>query len=719
MKKLYTLFLLTIGGVLLSAHTLKKTDEGMFPLSEIKHIDLQKAGLKISAQELYNPNGTSLIDAIVRVGGCTGSFLSAEGLIVTNHHCAFSFVQAISDVKNDYIKNGFLAQNRQQEVPAKGLVCKITASYKDVSNDVLAGTENVEGSARLKLIAENIKRITEEENKANKDLQCEISEMFTGKTYVLFRYKLLKDVRLVYVPPVSIGSYGGELDNWVWPRHSGDFAFLRAYVAPDGSAAEYNEKNVPYKPVQYLKVNAKGVNEDDFVFILGYPGRTYRHQPAGFYEYHQKYLLSYISNLFDWQINYMEQLGKKDYALNIKYAAKIKSLANTTKNFKGKLQGFERANLTAKKREEEKQLQNFITSNKDLAAKYGNVLPRINELYNELMTVASRNLWLDQIYNLSPALHASAIVHQYQMAYNKLPKKDRKQFIETQLPNLKKDLAKALGRYDAQLDKDAMIKMLSDAAWLTGKNSLSSVQKLLAGKSSAIQIQQLVERWFTQSKLTDAKWVNEMLEKSPVKLLTYEDDMMVFAAELNEELIKFDAEDLKRDGELNKLMASLVEVKQLWLNKSFIPDANATLRFTFGHIKGYSPNDGIYAKPFTTLKGVIEKSDTLEYQLLDVIRELYAMKDYGDFIHPGLNDLPINILYNLDTTGGNSGSPVLNNKGELIGINFDRAFTATINDYAWNETYSRSVGVDIRYVLWVLQKVAKANHVLNEFTYVR
>lgn len=719
MKKLYTLFLLTIGGVLLSAHTLKKTDEGMFPLSEIKHIDLQKAGLKISAQELYNPNGTSLIDAIVRVGGCTGSFLSAEGLIVTNHHCAFSFVQAISDVKNDYIKNGFLAQNRQQEVPAKGLVCKITASYKDVSNDVLAGTENVEGSARLKLIAENIKRITEEENKANKDLQCEISEMFTGKTYVLFRYKLLKDVRLVYVPPVSIGSYGGELDNWVWPRHSGDFAFLRAYVAPDGSAAEYNEKNVPYKPVQYLKVNAKGVNEDDFVFILGYPGRTYRHQPAGFYEYHQKYLLSYISNLFDWQINYMEQLGKKDYALNIKYAAKIKSLANTTKNFKGKLQGFERANLTAKKREEEKQLQNFIISNKDLAAKYGNVLPRINELYNELMTVASRNLWLDQIYNLSPALHASAILHQYQMAYNKLPKKERKQFIETQLPNLKKDLAKALGRYDAQLDKDAMVKMLSDAAWLTGKNSLSSVQKLLEGKSSTIQIQQLAERWFTQSKLTDAKWVNEMLEKSPAKLLTYEDDMMVFAAELNEELLKFDAEDLKRDGELNKLMASLVEVKQLWLNKSFIPDANATLRFTFGHIKGYSPNDGIYAKPFTTLKGVIEKSDTLEYQLLDVIRELYAMKDYGDFIHPGLNDLPINILYNLDTTGGNSGSPVLNNKGELIGINFDRAFTATINDYAWNETYSRSVGVDIRYVLWVLQKVAKANHVLNEFTYVR
>lgn len=717
MKKLILLLMVLAGTMTLPSLTLKKQEEGMFPLSELKNIDVKKAGLKIKPSELYNPDGTSLIDAIVRVGGCTGSFLSEEGLIVTNHHCAFSFVQAISDVKNDYIKYGFLAENKAQEVPAKGLVCKITASYKDVSEGVLDGTQGLDAVARLKKIAENIKRITAYENEQHKGLQCEISEMFTGKTYVLFRYKLLKDVRLVYVPPVSIGAYGGELDNWVWPRHSGDFAFLRAYVAPDGSPADYSEKNVPYKPVKYLKVNPKGVNEHDFVFVLGYPGRTYRHQPAGFYEYHEKYFLSYISNLFDWQINYMEQLGKQDYALSIKYAARIKSLANTTKNFKGKLQGFRRADLTRKKREEEQMLQQYIDGNKELKEKYGKVIPRINELYNDLMSVANRNMWLDQIYNVAPVLYASATLATYREAYQKLATdEERKAFIENQQAAIRKAFAKPVGSYDRNMDKPALVKMLADAASFGGVNEISAVKKFLNTRTSVAEIQQLVDGLFTSSSMVNQALLNQWLEKDIAALLNYNDELVVFAGELNAELVRFDAEDQQRDGELNQLMASLVEVKQLWKQKSFIPDANATLRFTYGYVKGYSPNDGIYARPFTTLKGVIEKSDTLEYQLLDAIRQLYASGDIGPYEHPALHDLPVNILYNLDTTGGNSGSPVMNANGELIAINFDRAFTATINDYAWNETYSRSVGVDIRYVLWVLQKVAKANHVVKEMS---
>ena len=717
MKKLLLLISLFSAGAILTSHTTKKQEEGMFPLSELKNIDVKKAGLKITPQELYNPSGTSLIDAIVRVGGCTGSFLSSEGLIVTNHHCAFSYVQAISDVKNDYIKLGFLAQNREQEVPAKGLVCKITASYKDVSVDVLNGTQDLDAVSRLKKIADNIKVVTLKENESNPGLQCEISEMFTGKTYVLFRYKLLKDVRLVYVPPVSIGAYGGELDNWVWPRHSGDFAFLRAYVAPDGSAAEYSDKNVPYKPIKYLNVNPKGANENDFIFVLGYPGRTYRHQPAGFYEYHENYFLGYISNLFDWQINQMEQLGKKDYALSIKYAARIKSLANTAKNFKGKLQGFKRAELSAKKREEEKQLQQYIDANSALKSKYGNVIPRVNELYTDLMKYANRNMWLDQIYSVSPLIQASATLSNYKLIYQKLPNETaKKEFLISQKANIKKDLSKSLGRYDVNLDKLAMVKMFSDAVSFNSNNMLPSVNKLINGRTSLSEIESLVEGLYSKSKFNNNKEVNDWIENDLASLLSYNDELVSFAGELNEEMMKFDIEDQKRDGELSQLMASLVEVKQQWKQRSFIPDANSTLRFTYGYVKGYSPNDGLYAKPYTTLKGVIEKSDTAEYQLLDAIRELYAAGDLGDFIHPALGDLPVNILYNLDTTGGNSGSPVMNAKGQLIAINFDRAFTATINDYAWNETYSRSVGVDIRYVLWVLQKVAKANHVINEMT---
>ena len=270
MKKISLTICTLITVFILSSNTNKKHDEGMFPLSDLKNIDLQKAGLKISTPELYNPNGKSLIDAILRVGGCTGSFISNDGLIITNHHCAFGFVQAISTAKNNYIKQGFLAKNRSEEVQAKGLVCKITASYTDVSQKVLYGTKNItDGVDRLNIISTNIKSITQLENNSHPDLQCEISEMFTGKTYVLFRYKLLKDVRLVYVPARSIGEYGGELDNWVWPRHSGDFSILRAYVAHDGSAAEYNNKNIPYKPATFTNVNTKGTKENDFVFILG------------------------------------------------------------------------------------------------------------------------------------------------------------------------------------------------------------------------------------------------------------------------------------------------------------------------------------------------------------------------------------------------------------------------------------------------------------------
>ncbi|MBP9185502.1 MAG: S46 family peptidase [Bacteroidia bacterium] len=717
MKKILLTFAVFAIAATLTSLTTKKLDEGMFPLSELKNIDIVKAGLKIKPQELYNPDGTSLIDAIVRVGGCTGSFLSNDGLIVTNHHCAFSFVQAISDVKNDYIKNGFLAQTREQEVPAKGLVCKITASYKDVSEAVLEGTQTLDAVNRLKKIAENVKAITENENTQHPTLQCEISEMFTGKTYVLFRYKLLKDVRLVYVPPVTIGAYGGELDNWVWPRHSGDFAFLRAYVAPDGSAAEYSEKNVAYKPVKYLNVNPKGTKENDFVFILGYPGRTYRHQPAGFYEYHENYYLSYISTLFDWQINQMEQLGKKDYALNIKYAARIKSLANTAKNFKGKLQGFKRANLSDTKRKEEKQLQQFIEGNASLNTKYGTVIPRIDALYTDIMKYANRNIWISQIYNVSPLVQTAATLANLKLAYQNLPNEAaKKDFLANQQANIKKEFGKSIGRYDVNLDQLTMVKMLSDAATFNKDNMLPSVKKLLKGSTSVDEIGKRVDELFSKSKLSRAAEVNALIDGDLNALLTYNDELVTFASELSDEMAIIEIENKTRNSELSQLMASLVEVKQLWKKQAFMPDANGTLRFTYGYVKGYSPNDGIYAKPFTTLKGVIEKSDTLEYQLLDAIKELYAAGDLGDYIDPALGDLPVNILYNLDTTGGNSGSPIMNAKGQLIGINFDRAFTATINDYAWNEAYSRSVGVDIRYVLWVLQKVAKANHVINEMT---
>ncbi len=720
MKKIILTICSVITVFILSSSTNKKCDEGMFPLSDLKNIDLQKAGLKISTPELYNPNGKSLIDGIVRVGGCTGSFISNDGLLITNHHCAFGFVQAISTTKNNYIKQGFLAKNRGEEVQAKGLVCKITASYADVSEKVLAGTQTITDAVeRLSIIAANIKTITQAENKSNPDLQCEISEMFTGRTYVLFRYKLLKDVRLVYVPARSIGEYGGELDNWVWPRHSGDFSFLRAYVAPDGSAAEFNEKNIPYKPATFLKINPKGVKENDFVFILGYPGRTFRHQPAAFYKYHEQYMLKYISDIYDWQISKMDEMGKGNDSLQIKYSAKIKSLANVTKNYKGKLQGFRRAGLTQQKYADENMLNDFINANSKLKQQYGTVIPRINTLYEEVMKFAPRNLWYDQIYNLSPIFQTAAMIDNYGKAYHLLKTDDEKKlFKDKQLPRIKASFYRLINQYDPTFEKAAFKKMLLDAQKFNKDNEVKFVSAFMNDVKNEIDLDKKIEILYAKTKIKNISDIGKLVENDLEKLFKLKDPLIAFASQLNTEVNFYDEEDKKRDSEINLLMAKYVDMKSAWKEKQFVPDANGTLRFTFGSIKGYSPNDAEYQKPITTLTGVIQKEDGKDYELLDVIKELYAAKDFGTYIHPDLNDLPVNILYDLDTTGGNSGSPVMNAYGDLIGVNFDRAYTATINDYAWNESYSRSVAVDIRYVLWIVQKVAKAQNIIDELTMV-
>jgi hypothetical protein len=535
--------------------------------------------------------------------------------------------------------------------------------------------------------------------------------MFTGRTYVLVRYKLLKDVRLVYVPARSIGEYGGELDNWVWPRHSGDFAFLRAYVAPDGSAAEYSEKNIPYKPAKFLKVNPKGVKENDFVFVLGYPGRTYRHQPAKFFEYHDAFYLKYISEMYDWQINKMEEMSKGNDSLEIRYAGRMKSLANTTKNFKGKLQGFRRAGLTKQKAEDEKQLEQFIAADPTLRNKYSEVIPRINTIYGEIIANAPRNLWYDFVYSTVPALQFAATIDNYADAYNELKTDSAKDaFILKQKPRIEQMLSRYLSSYDKPLEHAALINMLEQAQGLDAQNRIQTIDAMMDKKINFIKF---TDELFTKSIFCSPEKVKALYEKDVKKLFAIKDPMKTFASSLNQEMNPEDEKDRKRESELNLLMAKYVDAKSIWKQKQFIPDANGTLRFTYGSVKGYTPNDGEYNKPFTTLTGVIEK-ESAEFELLAVIKELHKTRDYGSFMHPDLNDLPVNILYNLDTTGGNSGSPVMNAYGDLIGVNFDRAYTATINDYAWNETYSRSVAVDIRYVLWVLQKVAKADNLLKE-----
>jgi hypothetical protein len=707
--------LLTLG-ILQSGY--KPWEEGMFPLSEIHKLDLKKAGLKIDQNEIYNPKGTSLVDALVNVGGCTGSFISNEGLIITNHHCAFSAVQQASTPEHDYLTNGFVAGTREQEIEAKGLTCRITDSYEDVSDKVLGAVAQVtDPSSRLKLINDVMKNLEDEAQKKDPGIQAEVSEMFIGKTYVLFKYKIIKDVRLVYVPNRQIGEYGGETDNWVWPRHTGDFSFMRAYVAPDGSPAKYAKNNVPYTPKKFLKVNANGTKEEDFVFILGYPGKTFRHRPAQFVEYQQQNVLPYVSELYDFQNTTMENAGKKNKTTEIKLATRIKRNANVMKNYRGKLQGLKGIDLVSKKKEEDADLARFINDNVDIKAKYGNLMTDIDNLYKLINGDAKRDLWLAQIYNSTSLMAVSKNINVFKEALNAQPESQKEAFFSQNLPKLKQFLSGAYASYDIDADRKIFRRMLSDAAALPSSQQVNAVSKITSkSANSEPAVDAYINNTFELTKLKDSNYVYNTLLKSVKTLSAYQDGLLKFESEISSQIATLKPEKDRRDGVLNKLMGDYVNVKEKFLKKDFIPDANSTLRLTYGYVRGYWPADASYMRPYTTIKGILEKGATgnPEFDYPAQIKALWQAKDFGPFEKKDLKDVPVAFLYNMDTTGGNSGSPIMNANGELIGVNFDRAYGATINDYAWNESYSRSIGVDIRYVLWVASKIDNANFLLKE-----
>lgn len=690
-------------------------DEGMWPISDIHKLSLKDKGLLIDPAAIYNPNGVSLIDAIVMVGGCTGSFVSTEGLILTNHHCAYGAVTAASTAEKDYLQNGFLAARRGEEIPAKGLTVRLIESYRDVSAEVLAAvTEQMDYSARAQAIDRKIKEIVQTAEQAQPGRRAEVAEMFIGKTYVLFLYTNLKDVRLVYVPPRSIGEFGGDEDNWVWPRHTGDFSFMRAYVAPDGSPAEYSPNNVPYHPKTVLRVAPEGVNENDFVFLLGYPGRTYRHQTAAYLAFEEKIRMPYVADLYEWQIKTMEEQGRTDRRVALKHASRIKSLANTMKNYRGKLKGLQRLGLVEQKRAQEQALQAFIAAEAERQQKYGTLLAEITQVYDEMTATAERDLLLQHLTNVSLFRFAFAVYE----ASQELQKPDLERlsaYMERNFSASKQNLQQAVTNYHEATDKIFLQEMLLRAARLPATQRLAALADIVATGDPQKSIAKFIQQAYAKSKLNDERFLMACLEKSPQELQKLKDPFLALAQSLYPAYQEMRQQTQRRNGALEKLHGQLIEVKKEFSQSDFIPDANRTLRFTFGRIRGYSPADAVYYKPITTLSGVIAKTTGQEpFDTPEKLIELYRAKDYGRFAHPQLQEVPVALLYNLDTTGGNSGSPLLNARGELVGVNFDRAFEATINDYAWSEDYSRSIAVDIRYVLWVTQKFAGADHLLRE-----
>ena len=691
-------------------------EEGMFPITELSKLNLKAKGLKLDPARIYNPKGTSLIKGIVQLGGCTGSFVSGDGLIITNHHCVFGSVQAASTVANDYLTNGFLARTRADEIRARGLTARITEEIRDVTHEVMSSVAGgMDPVARSKAIEGRISELTKQAQKELPGKSISVSEMLAGKSYVMFISTTLRDIRLAYVPPRSIGEFGGEDDNWVWPRHTGDFSFVRAYAGPDGKPAEYAEKNVPYHPEQFLKVSPAGVNEEDFVFILGYPGRTYRHQTSHFMAYEENQRMPFVADLNEWLIRTMEELGRTDRGIALKFDSRIKGLANTMKNYRGKLAGMRRLQLVAAKREEEAGLQKFIDSDPQRKTVYGKVLEQFGGIYTEMSGQAQYELVLDNLPSVCALLRLGNTVNEAAREMAKPGGERAEAYRDETLAATKKASNSNFANYHEPAERLFFKKMLSLAAGLPANQRIGAIDQVLGGDYSETNISRYVDDAFAKTTLKTAPGLADAIGKTEAELARLNDPFVNLAGKLAPLQQKLREVRQRRNAELSKLAALLIDVKQQFLQKDFIPDANSTLRFTYGHIRGYSPADASYLSPITTLTGVMEKTrEEYPYATPPMVRDLYRAKDYGRYRLPGRNELPVALLYNTDTTGGNSGSPLMNARGELVGVNFDRAWGATINDYAWNEAYSRSIAVDIRYVLWVTEKVGKADFLLKE-----
>ncbi len=686
--------------IILPSH---KTDEGMFPLSQINQVDFKAAGFNITQKDIYNPNGIALTDALVRLGGCTGSFVSNEGLIITNHHCVFGSVAGVSTKENDYLENGFYASDKSKEIKVP-LTCKITKSYEDVSIKVLDGINlNTDPSIKKDMIRKNIDALIKTEQALYPELSIEVSEMFVGYSYTLFRYQVLKDVRLVYVPPRTIGEFGGETDNWEWPKHTGDFSIVRAYVGKDGKPADYNIENIPYTPKKFLKINPKGTQNNDLVFILGYPGTTFRNEPAQFLKYQQDYILPFISEWYGWRIKTMEDLGKSDRNRYLKLAGNIKQLANTKKNYEGKIFGLSQTSLQNTKMDEQMQL---IEKMKKAGANVA-FFSTIDSLYKIRLRNAKRDLLLNR-FNIDCGTLASALNIENSKK-GKAPSKDSTAFWNQWKKSRLQSLA-FTSVLDNELDQLTLIELIKRAKALPKNESVKALKKIK-------NPEKWVKQAFDKSFFDESAKLRKLIDSVPWVVYNTKDPITKLATDLLPVLTEIDTRNKDLNNKLSALLPRLLEAKINYGNKKFIPDANATLRFTYGYISGYKEGLNKHTAPYTHRYEIFEKNatDNVDYRLSEPVKNVLNLKNIDpSLLDPSNGDLIVCMLYNMDTTGGNSGSPVMDADGNLVGVNFDRAYTATLNDYSWNADYSRSIAVDIRYVLFTMKYLSNANNLLTE-----
>ena len=689
--------------------------EGMWLLSQLDQLDLNKKGLQIETSDIYNKDKPSLSNAIVILDGGTASFVSSEGLLITNHHVAFTALQRAATKDNDLITNGFLAKNRSDEITAQGYQAQLLVDMKDVTNEVLDAGKNISDiTEKENAITKKIIEMTDAISKNKEDITANIAEMYNGKQYILFVYKTFKDVRLVYSPPLSIGEFGGETDNWMWPRHTGDFSFLRVYAAPDGTGKEYSPDNVPYKPKVWLKVAKDGLKEGDFTFILGYPGTTTRYRTSNSVDWNQNVNYPFSIKNFREIIDLSLNLTKNDNEGRIKVSSLVKGLSNGMKNYEGKVAGMKKTNFLQKKKDFEKEFSSWVNKDQGRVSKYGDIFKIDDELYGNLAKTKDRDLVFGIFQGLA-STQLGIAMRIYGIKYQlEKPESERLPgFTEKGLQETLNNLEYAYANYFEPVDKALLVRALKMANELPQDQRIKGLEYVFNDKSKTIE--QFVDDAFNTSKLKDVEYTKGMVKLSVKELEALNDPFIKMVASMNPENNEIQMNGLVFNAKVTDLRKRYIDGLFEWKGTGMYPDANRTLRFTSGNIKGYSPADGVMYSPFTTLKGVIQKNTGEEpFNVPDKLTELYNKKDYGRWEDPNLKDVPVAFTHQCDITGGNSGSPVMNAKGELIGLAFDGNYEAMISDWQYDYDLQRVISVDIRYVLFVTEKFSNAGFILNE-----
>ncbi|MCU4176173.1 S46 family peptidase [Marinilabiliaceae bacterium N1Y90] len=699
-----------------------RADEGMWIpmlLQKYNIEQMQEMGFKLTAEDVYSVNQACLKDAVVIFGrGCTGELISDKGLIVTNHHCGYGQIQYHSSVENDYLTNGFWAMSQEEELVNPGLSVTFLKRMDDVTDAVLEGTtEGMEDKERNKVIAANIKAIKEEAVK-DTHYKAVLKPFFHGNQYFLFVNEIYKDVRLVGAPPSAIGKFGGDTDNWMWPRHTGDFSMFRIYADKDNKPAEYSADNVPYKPGKHFSVSMKGVQEGDFTMVFGYPGSTYQYVPS----YHLEMLTETVNpKLIDVRtekLNIMNRYQEADPAVRIKYAAKNARISNSWKRWIGENRGLEILDAINKK---QKQEEAFVKWAKVKAPEYVDLLSKYKSIYKDYANYnltygyyreMIRSNGMELVYLASQMEALKAIYEGEEVnedAANavkaKLVERAERFFKDYYKPLDKEISAQLLGMYASNIDKAFQPEIYT----LINSKYKGNVEKYVdyLYKKSIFDDKDLVLDFINNFSSKSIK----ALEKDPAYVLNNSFET-VYTDKVYPQLNKYRSEL----AVLNKdYMAAQMKFES---DKVFYPDANFTLRVSYGQVKGYTARDAVYYKHSTSLEGIMEKDnpDIYDYRVPAKLKELYKNKDYGRYEVDG--SVPVCFAATNHTTGGNSGSPVLNAEGHLIGINFDRAWEGVMSDLMFNPDQCRNISLDIRYVLFIVDKFAGAGYLLDEMTIV-